>query len=713
VLQIDCAAVRQAAFEAYAAGLSVVRIREDGEKRPVGTWKCYQTTRATEAQIEVWYEDAERFGVGCVTGAVSGGVFDDETGELIGGLECLEFDDRATYTRFVEAAQSAGLGPLVTAIEAGYVEDTPKGGVHWLYRCRTVAGNTKLAQRPDPTPDNPRNVKPLIETRGEGGFLVLAPSHGPVHPSGRPYILRAGGFDSIAVIATADREDLFELARSFDETPKPDAAPEDLTGRAGGDGIKPGTAYNEQKPWGEILIGWTKVFTEGGEDYWRRPGRDRGVSATTNYKGSGVLYVFTTSTPFTNECSYSKFAAYAVLNHAGDFSKAAKALFEQGYGDRVRRDTATPDRNGRHSDGPPPPKTERYPSDPTDEELGLTPLENRVAQEVEWLWPDRIPLGKITLLVGEPGIGKSYATLDIAAILTRGAVWPDRLTEGVKPARVIIASAEDGIDDTIVPRLDRLGANRKLIHTLGIARFPNGTTRPFTIADIERLEAIMKKHPGTRLIILDPIPAFLGHGIDDHKNAELRALLGPLAEFAERYKVAILALTHFAKNASARAAARIIGSVAYNAAARVSWCLALDPENDQRRLLMPVKNNLSPVRTALAFTIDDEGVVKWERDTFTANVNEILSAGMGGGPQEKRRKIIAWLQQLLSAGPLPSEVVIEKGRSAGFGKNMIWEVKDRAHIRSFNDTSTSGGWIWKYDPPNEANPTGRQTGKAF
>jgi len=346
--------VRDAAFAAAAAGLCVVPPREDGTKSPHAvrvtyadmaarfgpeiaaeivstgkdgipsaekwTWKHWQYERPTRHQLEGWYGNSAGLGTLC--------------GKIAGNLEAFEFDDRDVYRAFHDTAEAAGLGELVERIEAGYLEESPGGGIHWLYRCSEIAGNEKLAQRPRPDL-GPNRSDALIETRGEGGYIVLAPSGGPVHPSGRTYRLLRGNVATIATITPVERAALWQLARAFDEMP--DATGDEPTiGTATNGAIRPGDDFNARATWPTILEphGWELVRTSGDTEYWRRPDKDRGISATIN--GPKVkadrLYVFTSSTSFAPNRSYSKFAAYAVLNHAGDFTAAARELGRQGYG---------------------------------------------------------------------------------------------------------------------------------------------------------------------------------------------------------------------------------------------------------------------------------------------------------------------------------------------------------------------------------------------
>ena len=325
---------RETALAHYDAGLNVCPPHEDGSKRPaLSTWKHFQDKRVPRSTVEDLYRSG-RQGIGWLTGAGSG------------GLEVLEFDDRPTYDAFKSAAANIGLADLVARIEAGYVSDSPGGGVHWPYRCTEITGNSKLARRPKlpgEMRDEHDGIKVLIETRGTGGFIIEAPSGGSVHPTGRPYVLRRGSGQTIATITPQEREDLHALARFFDTMPREEATPAREKQAARG-GARPGDDFNERATWEAVLKGWKVHHTAGEETFWTRPGKDThlGPSATTNYKGSGLLYVFSSSTPFDPERSYSKFAAYTTLEHGGDFASAAKALAAQGYGQPARGPSSVP-----------------------------------------------------------------------------------------------------------------------------------------------------------------------------------------------------------------------------------------------------------------------------------------------------------------------------------------------------------------------------------
>jgi hypothetical protein len=188
-----------------------------------------------------------------------------------------------------------------------------------------------LTERPDPA--DPHKRKPLIETRGIGGFVVTAPSNGKVHPSGKPYVLLRGGLETITTITPEERETIWSLARSFDEVPVEESMEpgSKVQPRGSDDGVRVGDDFNARAQLADIVepFGWTKVHTSGGVEYWRRPGKDHGWSASYGFtKG---FRVFTSSTSLRTE-SYSLFALYCHLHHNGDWAACVKDLAAQGYG---------------------------------------------------------------------------------------------------------------------------------------------------------------------------------------------------------------------------------------------------------------------------------------------------------------------------------------------------------------------------------------------
>jgi hypothetical protein len=301
----------QAALAAQAAGISVLPPKQDGSKRPdSNSWAHLQREPATVEQINKWYANG-RTGTGWVTGRVSG------------GLEVMDFDDRGALAEFKKLCADAELDGLLACIMEGYFEHTPNGA-HIAYRCKTIDGNKKLAKN--------KHNKAMIETRGEGGFIIVAPTHGSVNTAGE-YVLESGGVDTIVEIMPEDRDALHTVARMLDES----IAPKETTPTTARGG-RPGDDYNDRVPWADVLQphGWVRTSSRLGVTHWRRPGKDKGApSATTNHGDSDLLYVFSTSTAFESERGYSKFSAYSILEHGGDHKAAAKELALLGYGQQI------------------------------------------------------------------------------------------------------------------------------------------------------------------------------------------------------------------------------------------------------------------------------------------------------------------------------------------------------------------------------------------
>lgn len=332
-------ALLSTAEQLTAAGLSVVPVAADGTKRPRIAWKQYTTAAAPLDQVRAWFTTDVEQGIGIVTG------FD--------GVELLEVEGKAMtlMSDVLDLLDGTGLRGLYDQLVAGWSEQSPSGGLHLLYRIGDgdVPGNTKIASRPA---EGATGREVLAETRGAGGFVVLAPSTGAVHPTGRPYLRLAGGPESMPTISREQRDQLHAIvhaaldtmpAEEFASTPVPVDAKWSTTFHTSAGDITPGDDYEARTDWAEILLGWTLVFTRGNTRYWRRPGKNDGISATTGRADDrDRLYVFTSSTDFDPEVPYTKFGAYALLHHRGDHAAAAKALADAGHGYRAPRELTPP-----------------------------------------------------------------------------------------------------------------------------------------------------------------------------------------------------------------------------------------------------------------------------------------------------------------------------------------------------------------------------------
>lgn len=195
---------------------------------------------------------------------------------------------------------------------------------------------------------------------------------------------------------------------------------------------------------------------------------------------------------------------------------------------------------------------ERYAGPRTDGEAVLVRLADVEPEPVRWLWPGRIPIGMLTLIAGDPGVGKSFLTCALAAAVSTGGGWPDEPDDRRRPASVVIMNAEDTLANTIRPRLDAAGADVRRIHSLTTVRRRDGTLAGFRLgADLPRLEEALDTLEDVQLLVVDPVSAYLG-GQDEHKNAEVREILTPLQQLAERRGVAVVLITHMNKGSGGK-----------------------------------------------------------------------------------------------------------------------------------------------------------------
>lgn len=295
----------------------------------------------------------------------------------------------------------------------------------------------------------------------------------------------------------------------------------------------------------------------------------------------------------------------------------------------------------------------------------LTCLADVTPQEIEWLWPARIPLGKLALVIGDPETGKSLATLDMAARVSAGRAWPDG--PDCQPGAVILLTVEDDLDDTIRPRLDAAGAEvRRIVHLdLNCLK-----------ADMDKLERTLRRVPNVRLIVIDPISAYLP-GIDSHKNAEVRTVLKPLAALAARFGIAVVGVTHLNKQDGGAAMYRAMGSLAFVAAARTAWVVAKDQEDPQLRLFLRVKNNLSAERKGLKFRIvGPPGLprIEWEAGEVETTADEALAWNRDGHNGGKQNAAVAWLASVLAGKWVQVSHLQEWANKQGYA----WRTVERA-----------------------------------
>ena len=311
---------------------------------------------------------------------------------------------------------------------------------------------------------------------------------------------------------------------------------------------------------------------------------------------------------------------------------------------------------------------------------------------VQWLWRPRIALGKLTIIAGDPGLGKSMLTASLMAHVSTGRNWPDGAS--CPTGSVVLVSGEDDPGDTIRPRLDMAGASAGRVHYLQSIRDHDGE-RGFTLADVVPIASLLDSIGDCKLIVIDPVSAYLA-GTDSHKNSDIRALLTPLAQMAAAYGVAIVAVSHLNKSQAGNALSRVTGSLAFVAAARAAYVVARCPDDPARRLVLPIKNNLGNDLTGMAYRIasqNDVPYIVWEKDPVTISADEAL-APMQDAPRSARDDAAEFLTQLLSRDPVSVDQVKAEGKAAGFSWATLRRAKEEIGAKSKKAGFDTAGWCW-------------------
>ncbi|MEQ8847991.1 AAA family ATPase [Botrimarina sp.] len=660
----------QQATAYHDAGFCTIPMRADGAKAPAVDWKRYQSERPSREDLSGWW-GADSYGIGIVCGAVSG------------GLLVLDFDEGSAFEQW--RAMAGELCPEL--LEGLPIVRTPSGGCHVYLRCPTPGRNHKLARRR--LADG--QIQLLVETRAEGGCVVAPGSPATCHLSGKPYqLLTDVGIESTPVLSEEEAAVLVSIAASLDEVlpdseNRPERSPRAATAE-GGCG-RPGDRYNATADWNDLLPrhGWRLAYESGGVAYWSRPGKSPrgGISATTgrcvSEECGGLLYVFSTNAdPFEAGKTYTKFGAYALLAHRGDHQEAARALGGEGGGALT---------------------------DPKGERPNLVRMADIEVREVDWLWESRIAAGSVTLLVGQPGVGKSFVTCDLAACVSAGREFADG--NPCRQGSVVLVSAEDDPAHTIRPRLEAHGAALEHIHLLsGVTETrTNGSQGelPYTLANVDALTATLETLGDCRLVVIDPIGSYLGSKTDAYRDNEVRAVLSPIVKIAEKFGVAVLIVAHRRKSAAAFADDTAMGSRAFTGVARSVLHLMIDPDDRGRRLLLAGKNNLGRQADGLAFQIEgDPARIVWDEEPVPWTADDVLAREVAGSGRTApaRTRAVDWLRDQLAEGPVKVEDLKAAARHAGHS----WRTLERAKrelgvVSSPRDFQGPHEWRLPAEPP--------------
>jgi len=296
-----------------------------------------------------------------------------------------------------------------------------------------------------------------------------------------------------------------------------------------------------------------------------------------------------------------------------------------------------------------------------------------------WTWEPYIPAGKITVIQGDPGAGKTFFTLYLATIVSRGDFFPEEdLFEPRKPAAVVYQTAEDGIADTIVPRLKKMNPNFDNIFCI------DETEQGLTLSDA-RIEKILKEK-SPRLFIIDPLQAYLGGDVDMHRANQVRPLMAKLGRLAEQYQCAFILVMHMSKMSGAKALYRGLGSIDFVAAARSVLVIGSNPEDTDEKIMAHEKSSLSKHGESISFSLDyEKGVVINGTSPLTAD--DILNGTKGGRGRAggTRDDAMDLLTDMLSKNGYALKADIEKAAdAAGISQRTLYRARQDMELKSLS-----------------------------
>lgn len=625
----------------YDAGCCVVPSHQDRSKRPHTSWSKYQTDRPSWLQVQQWLDSGDYDGIGVITGRVSG------------NLELIEIEGHAiadgAVDKLMAAAEQHRCDDLLRRVIAGCSGRSAGGGLHLYVKVtdEPALPNTRLAY------DQTRKI--LAETRGEGGFAIVAPTPARTgHDPGSKYEFLTRGPEHIAEVTGEERDVLHLLMTiALDDRPAT-AEPEQIERAAverGGDA--PGDRFAAATAWDDILVpaGWVRVFT-GDRDgnpqvYWRRPGKSDGISATTGGPGDH-LYVFSSSTVFPTEQPLTKFAAHAYLHHGGDFRAAAKALASDGFGDPAGPDTFLKDVSEAFRDLESPPTPEHTPEashglgDTFSDLSWVLTGERRPPLQPSYLWTDPgnalFYAGRINGMFGDPETAKSWiAQTTIAQALHRGdtAVYLDIDHNGA---------------EEIAERLLLLGADPSKIGSPNHFRIYEPEDRQGLISFLTEMA---RWRPTIAVIdsLGELMPMLGAKSIDnDELTTAMRAILKPLAH---KIGACVITIDHLPKGQDSRGSGYAIGGIAKKRIIDGAYfsCEAIDPpapgQTGKIRLTIE-KDRHGQVRAHAVGRIAGDYIIDSTDPQFTNTHIEHPAAGTDGRikPTSAMKSVTSYLTNL-------------------------------------------------------------------
>lgn len=311
-------------------------------------------------------------------------------------------------------------------------------------------------------------------------------------------------------------------------------------------------------------------------------------------------------------------------------------------------------------------------------ELKIINLEDVEVQKVNWLWYPYIPFGKITIIQGDPGDGKTTLALRLAALLSQGEKLPENSTER-EPINIIYQTAEDGIADTVKPRLLDAGADCSKVKII------DETDCALSMLDDRIEQALIET--GAKVLILDPIQSYVGTNVNMNTANEVRSVMSSIGRLAEKYNCAIILIGHMNKG-NAKSSYRGLGSIDFQAAARSVLIVGRLKDNEEIRVVAHGKSSLAPEGDPIAFELNKETGFKW-LGYYDISLDDLLS---GVGNKSKTQQAENLLLELLEGSPKKQSFILNKATALGISKRTLDEAKKNLDIKSVKD---NGYWYWE------------------
>jgi archaellum biogenesis ATPase FlaH len=313
-------------------------------------------------------------------------------------------------------------------------------------------------------------------------------------------------------------------------------------------------------------------------------------------------------------------------------------------------------------------------------------------EEISWLWEPYVPFRKVTLVEGDPEAGKTYLLLAITSAVTHGYCLPDQDghvgTSYVEPSNVLYITAEDGLADTIRKRAERCDADLDRIFVVPNAVLFPEDLQPFSLARPSLLSSAIEERQA-KLVILDPLTAFLGADMDMHRANEVRPIMSTLVTIADKYDCAIVCVRHWTKATGNRAAYRGQGNIDFLAAARSVLAIGESPEQEGLRIMAQSKNSINARGTSIVFQISDAGLEWAGTSTMTADE---MSAAQPGRHKQQRQNAMEWLRDFLREGPQPTMHILEAAKAVDMTDKAIRKAKEALGILA---TKEGNAWYWR------------------